>query len=457
MEEENKLNKSLLLSIFVLIGLIGIYWMPDISIFGYQLKKIDLFSDLREKKKKVIPKHFIYKQYIDSCKSGITCLEDYSDSSWMVSQLMTSLSGMKKRKQKLRIAMFGDSFIEGDVFCSDIRDSLQTIFGGNGVGFMPITSEVSTFRTTISHSFEGFQSYTIVKDEKLNEPFSAGGFCFNALANNFVKYSSSNESAHLNHFNDVRLFYRSKERLTINYVLDDKINHSCEIAASPQIQALRLSNINSKTITFRFPISKKLVLYGASFEDTVGIIIDNFGLRSNSGIGLAKISDTMQMQFDSLQQYSVIILQYGLNVATPQSKDFNWYIKPMVNLIERLKRDYPHCSFILMSVSDRSVKKAGDYQTMESIPLMVETQRKIAQESKIAFWDLYTAMGGENSMIKLVDNKPALANKDYTHLNKSGGKKIAGIFVQTLLYELEKNEAKKNISIYNDSLQLLHK
>ena len=457
MEEENKLYKSLLLSIFVLIGLIGIYWMPDISLFGYQIKKIDIFSDLREKKKKVIPKHFINKQYIDSCKSGITCLEDYSDSSWMVSQLMTSLSGMKKRKQKLRIAMFGDSFIEGDVFCSDIRDSLQTIFGGNGVGFMPITSEVSTFRTTICHSFEGFQSYTIVKDEKLNEPFGAGGFCFNALENNFIKYSISNESSHLNHFNDVRLFYTSKERLTINYVLDDKIKHAYETAASPQMQVLRLSNIHSKTIALTFPISEKLVLYGTSFEDTAGIIIDNFGLRGNSGIGLAKISDDMQMQFDSLQKYSVIILQYGLNVATPQSKDFNWYIKPMVNLIERLKKDYPHCSFILMSVSDRSVKKTGEYQTMESIPLMVETQRKIAQQSKIAFWDLYTAMGGENSMINLVDSKPSLANKDYTHLNKSGGKKIAGIFVQTLLYELEKYEAKKNISIYNDSLQLLHK
>jgi hypothetical protein len=457
MEEENKLYKSLLLSIFVLIGLIGIYWMPDISIFGYQIKKIDIFSDLREKKKKVIPKHFINKQYIDSCKSGITCLEDYSDSSWMVSQLMTSLSGMKKRKQKLRIAMFGDSFIEGDVFCSDIRDSLQTIFGGNGVGFMPITSEVSTFRTTICHSFEGFQSYTIVKDEKLNEPFGAGGFCFNALENNFVKYSISNESGHLNHFNDVKLFYTSKERLTLNYVLDDKKNHTYETSASPNMRTLTISNIHSNTITFRFPVSEKLILYGTSFEDTAGIIIDNFGLRGNSGIGLAKISDDMQMQFDSLQKYNVIILQYGLNIATPQSKDFDWYIKPMVNLIERLKKSHPQCVFILMSVSDRSVKKSGEYQTMESIPLMVETQRKIAQQSKIAFWDLYTAMGGENSMINLVDSKPALANKDYTHLNKSGGKKIAGIFVQTLLYELEKYEAKKNISIYNDSLRLLHK
>jgi hypothetical protein len=457
MEEENKLYKSLLLSIFVLIGLIGIYWMPDISIFGYQIKKIDIFSDLREKKKKVIPKHFINKQYIDSCKSGITCLEDYSDSSWMVSQLMTSLSGMKKRKQKLRIAMFGDSFIEGDVFCSDIRDSLQTIFGGNGVGFMPITSEVSTFRTTICHSFEGFQSYTIVKDEKLNEPFGAGGFCFNALENNFVKYSISNESGHLNHFNDVKLFYTSKERLTLNYVLDDKKNHTYETSASPNMRTLTISNIHSNTITFRFPVSEKLILYGTSFEDTAGIIIDNFGLRGNSGIGLAKISDDMQMQFDSLQKYNVIILQYGLNIATPQSKDFDWYIKPMVNLIERLKKSHPQCVFILMSVSDRSVKKSGEYQTMESIPLMVETQRKIAQQSKIAFWDLYKAMGGENSMINLVDSKPALANKDYTHLNKSGGKKIAGIFVQTLLYELEKYEAKKNISIYNDSLRLLHK
>ena len=58
-------------------------------------------------------------------------------------------------------------------------------------------------------------------------------------------------------------------------------------------------------------------------------------------------------------------------------------------------------------------------------------------------------MGGEGSMIKMADAKPALANKDYTHFKSSGGKVIANLFVQSLLFEynwyLSQPENKKAI------------
>ena len=47
----------------------------------------------------------------------------------------------------------------------------------------------------------------------------------------------------------------------------------------------------------------------------------------------------------------------------------------------------------------------------------------MAAEKGIAFFDLFTAMGGRGSMKKLVDSNSA--NKDYTHINLKGGKIIA--------------------------------
>jgi hypothetical protein len=51
-------------------------------------------------------------------------------------------------------------------------------------------------------------------------------------------------------------------------------------------------------------------------------------------------------------------------------------------------------------------------------------------------------MGGEDSMVKFVTAKPALAAKDYTHLTFKGGKKLASSLVKSLLFELEKYEKK---------------
>ena len=66
---------------------------------------------------------------------------------------------------------------------------------------------------------------------------------------------------------------------------------------------------------------------------------------------------------------------------------------------------------------------------------MVEAQREIAKKTKIAFWDVYHAMGGRNSMVAFVNAKPTMAAKDYTHLNYWGGKKIAKLLANELLKE----------------------
>ena len=83
---------------------------------------------------------------------------------------------------------------------------------------------------------------------------------------------------------------------------------------------------------------------------------------------------------------------------------------------------------------------------MPEVPSLLETQREIASENKLAFWNLYDAMGGENSMVKFVDEQPPLANRDYTHLNFRGARKIAHIFAQTIFYEKFKYD--KKVSSY---------
>lgn len=52
------------------------------------------------------------------------------------------------KKRKVRIAYFGDSMIGGNLLTQTLRKLLQQEFGGNGVGFVPITSQVSGFRQT---------------------------------------------------------------------------------------------------------------------------------------------------------------------------------------------------------------------------------------------------------------------------------------------------------------------
>lgn len=442
--KENKLHQSLLLSVGVLFVLALCVYLPTWKLFGYTFKKINIFSDIERVTPPRPKKTFVYvkKEFVDSCPSNMVCIEDYSSKKDALNNIFDALEEIHDKKSKVRIAFFGDSFIEGDIFTAEVRKKLQSRFGGGGVGFVPITSETAGFRQTIFHKFNNINTYNIIQHAKSKLPFAAGGYCSYPLEGNRVSYAGIPKSTRLKRFNSIRLFYETNKELPIS-CLYNGVYQTSKTKPTGKLEQISYPSAKTTMVSFNFTPSIDLKLYGVSMEDSSGVIVDNFGMKSNSGINLNHISDKKHREFDSIQNYKLIVLQYGLNAVGPTTTNFNWYIKSMTRVIQKMKRNYPNASFLLLSVSDRGSRENGTLKTMSTIPLMVEAQRKIAKNTNIAFWDLFHAMGGENSMIEFVLSKPSLANKDYTHLNFKGGEKIAGIFSSTFLYEYKQHNDKK--------------
>ncbi|WP_417198907.1 hypothetical protein [Agathobaculum butyriciproducens] len=72
-----------------------------------------------------------------------------------------------------------------------------------------------------------------------------------------------------------------------------------------------------------------------------------------------------------------------------------------------------------------------------------QSAKPIAAESGIAFWNMFDAMGGDGSMAKLVHAKPSMANYDYTHINFRGGKHLAGLLYETMIYGKEQYDRRR--------------
>jgi lysophospholipase L1-like esterase len=197
-----------------------------------------------------------------------------------------------------------------------------------------------------------------------------------------------------------------------------------------------------RQVSARFNLSG-MTCFGASLEDETGIYIDNFAIKGNSGLGLQAIPEKNLAAFDSLLHYDMIVLQFGLNVSNSPTANFTGYIKGMSKLINKLKEAFPETPILLLSVSDRSQRRQGQFVTMPVIPFLIQAQEKIAYDNKLLFWNLFEAMGGENSMAGFANSKPALANKDYTHLNFAGGKKVGLSFARSFIYEVEKYQKRR--------------
>lgn len=451
--KSNSVKQSFFLtaSIFTLCSLF--YFVPEFSLFGVKIKKINLVSDIEidpieKETKKIIP---IVKEFVDTCPSDFTCFEDYSKNKDALSKVFESLKAIHENKSKVRMAFFGDSYIEGDILTAEVRKKLQNRFGGGGVGYVPITSEVAGFRQTIIHKFTNFNSYNIINQSRTKIPFAAGGYCFYPLPGNILYYAGVKKSSRLKRFNNIRVFYETNKMLPVNFSANNQKSYF-QTVPSNKMEAHTMRNIKTNSISFNFPATNELKLFGISIEDSSGIVLDNFGMKSNSGINLNNITEKKHREFDSLQDYKLVVLQYGLNAVGPTTTNLNWYINSMTRVVKKIKKYYPKASILLLSVSDRATRVNGKIQTMPTIPIMIEAQRKIAKNAGVAFWDLYSAIGGKNTIVNYVNSTPALANKDFTHLTFKGGEKVADVFVKTFLYEYKKYYDKKNHLLKTSSL-----
>ena len=137
-------------------------------------------------------------------------------------------------------------------------------------------------------------------------------------------------------------------------------------------------------------------------------------------------------------------MQYGLNVLNKNTTNLNRYVKRMTSLVKRIQKQCPNTKILLLGMPDRGIKIKGEITTMPNIFLMINAQRTIAKNTGIVFWDVFSAMGGVNSMKEWAERKPPLANKDYTHLKFKGGNKLGSIFSKSLIFQYQKYLKKKD-------------
>ena len=167
---KNKLLYTFLFTLLVVAGLFAMHFLPSVSFRGEPLRRVDLLSDIRIKKEIAEPMDSdtlvlpppVKPAFVDTCKSGMVCIEEYADSAGRgMEYFYEALGKVSSLDRPVRIAYFGDSFIEADILTGDLREMLQKRFGGCGVGYVPITTKIAGFRPTVHHSFGGWGSHSI--------------------------------------------------------------------------------------------------------------------------------------------------------------------------------------------------------------------------------------------------------------------------------------------------------
>jgi hypothetical protein len=242
-----------------------------------------------------------------------------------------------------------------------------------------------------------------------------------------VEYAAAGIAGGAPTFSNIRLFYSmASDSSFVSVSVDGSPAQKRRLKAGSGVQVLDLSSATPiQKIKLVFSAYDPIHVYGVSFDEPRGAYVDNFPIRGYSGMYFQRIHNDVLKGFHKYLNYDLIILQYGENVSSPKITDYSYYERGMKLTIKHIQDALPGVPILLVSAHDRSIKLNGNYHTSPDIPYLVKTQSKVAEEMKTGFWNLFAAMGGNDSMPTYVAHKPAWAGKDYTHFTRSGGEHVA--------------------------------
>lgn len=438
----NQPARTFALAATVVLILLLMYQLPTISISGIELRHVNILSDILpepvDSADDVIPLPAVPRSAVaekgedtsvvvpENWSKGVEPILDYSEGrAGGMDHFFAALSHSLHSERPVRIAYYGDSFIEGDIFTGDLREMLQEKFGGNGVGWVDCGSSIIRYRRSINQVYSGITEYAVV-----NKPFDRrlqgiSERYFIPAEGAFVKTSASRFHAHARQWSKASLFFRTASSLDISAKTSSGSLKTESFTASRRVQMMQVED-SMNTISYRFShVGTDTQLYGMALESEKGVILDNFSMRGSSGILLANIPLQTLEDFQRHRPYDLIIFQFGLNTATVGNKTGNLraYVRQMKKVINHFRAAFPEASILIMSVPDREQRSAAGIQTLRQVKELVALQRRLAADCNVGFYNFYQAMGGESSMKSLVQRK--MANKDYTHLSFGGGKFIA--------------------------------
>ncbi|MDO7845540.1 hypothetical protein Q5H92_04165 [Hymenobacter sp. M29] len=363
---------------------------------------------------------------------------------------VAALRQTKATGSKTRIAYFGDSMIEADLLTGDLRNLLQSEFGGSGVGFVPINSVSADFRETVHQTFSpDWYEYNIVSDRRPGTaPLGIGGQVFlpRVVSNydsthivsdtSWVEFRTGQRFAPLRRFAQARLFYGPGAARDQVLATTDGHRVPHALAGTARLNELILTpGTPARRLRLAFATRAPRPVYGVSFESPNGITLDNFSFRGNSGMSLTRIPFEQLAAFGKVLDYRLIVLHYGVNIADSRNKNYVFYEQAMTRVVDRMQRAFPHASILIVGMSDKSARIDGEFVTDPTVPLLLAAQQRLARRTHAAFWNLFAAMGGQNSMTSWVEQTPPLARNDYMHINSLGGQRMARLLYTFLMGE----------------------
>ena len=372
----------------------------------------------------------------------------YLDSFWQ------SVEQARAKGHTVRILHYGDSQIEMDHMTSRLRAYMQNRFGGGGPGMVPfqtITPTQSIRQSTsgdITHLASFGDSLTVRSRGDYGPMMQSFRINGNDATVTIKGANSSRVDGRIKQFSRAKLIANNRNGLNVSFSdLKNKKDGQKWHTANNGVSSIDF-NLDSATSGMRIHVNGSADLYCVLVDDNSGVAVDNIPMRGCSGQQFTLVSEHLLTKAYQQMDIGMIILQFGGN-SVPYMKteeSISSYCKSIGKQIDHLHACCPKAKILFIGPSDMSHRVRGELQTYDIIPQLIDSLIATAVAHDAAYWSIYHAMGGWNTMPQWT--RQGLAGKDYIHFSQKGadlmGDNLAEAFDNShTLYKLEQRWEKQ--------------
>ena len=330
-----------------------------------------------------------------------------------------------------------------------LRYRFQKVFGGSGCGMVPaipLYSGNPAFRQNYEGEWTRYTGFGR-RDTTLGHASYGVMACFTAVPPAGEASLPSLEFAFLPgrkaaRFNAMKIFlhsYADNGMIAVHY--NDTISDTVRAIGDGYKEIALNPGFTAAKVKLEFGLKEGGRIYGISFDPEAGVQVDNIAMRGSSGLEFSRFDRQLLDTMLTAVHPGMIIMQFGGNVV-PYLKNSASYKRFFKRELKFLKQLSPGVPIVVIGPADMSTKQNGKFVTYETLVPVRNALREAALESDCAFWDMYEAMGGRNSIRNFVLADPPLATSDYIHFTPRGANLMAGMFFDAVMLEYERYRVK---------------
>ena len=375
-----------------------------------------------------------------SCVLPPSSLEEVQGDSDVLRAFRQGLEEADRRT--VRVVHYGDSQIEEDRMTQTLRRHLQALYGGGGVGMLPLQQTIPTRTIKQTLTINGIRQTSqqgprrhLVYGPKAQrrEDGVYGAMGQVAIIGDTALQRQDSAVLHVEpmgkkphsetYFNRLRLWAKGDFR--------------CYVNGQPFIDSsATILPLADSTTSCDLALAGFGEVYAVSLEAEKGVIVDNIPMRGCTGTIFTDIDSTQLATFYRETNTRLIIMQFGGNAIpfNEQPSTIAGTVQSLRKQVRYLRQCAPEASILFVGPGDMLTLIDGEATTYPLLPYMDRLLRKMAAEEHIAYFSLYEMMGGKESMLRWQKN--GWAGSDGVHFTRRGaeiaGEKLSEYILKTL-------------------------